>query len=182
MTHRTARVGELIRQELPPILSREHNFGDVFVTVHQAVVAPDLRDCTIHIGILGGKEERHAAVIEQLNRAAGAIQRSLYRRVKLKNSPRLFFKLDRSAERGVHLVNVIENLPAPAPETGEPAARFHGKDGLDHSWERALETPPATFGARKPAPGFTTPPEEEDESEDEEEFIDDEDEEDDDER
>lgn len=172
MTHRTARVGELIRQELSPILAREHNFGAMFVTVHQAVVAPDLRDCTIHIGIIGGKVDDHAGVIERLNRAAGAIQRSLYKRVKLKHSPRLYFKLDRSAERGVHLVNVIEALPPVATDTTAPTAPFRGNDGLDHRWESDPEAPVAKpFAARKPGPGFNTPM---DDDEEDEELIDEE--------
>lgn len=135
MTHRTARVGELIRQELSTILAREHNFGNMFVTVHHAEVAADLKNCTVYVGIIGGNESGHQSVIDRLNKAAGAIQRPLYKRVTLKSSPRLFFKLDRSAERGVRIVNAMEDLPEPAPETDEPMGKFEGKDGLDHRWE-----------------------------------------------
>ncbi len=139
MTHRTARVGELIRHELSTILAREHSFGSMFVTVHQADVAADLKNCTVHIGIIGGDESRHGEAIDKLNRAAGAIQRSLYRRVTLKSSPRLFFKLDRSAERGVRIVNAMEQLPAALPESDAPLGHFEGRDGLDHRWEAEQE-------------------------------------------
>lgn len=157
MTHRTARVGELIRHELSTILAREHTFGDVFVTVHQADVAADLKNCTVYIGLIGGDESKHGAVIDKLNRAAGAIQRSLYRRVILKSSPRLFFKLDRSAERGVRIVNAMEHLPPPLPESDTPIGKFRGNDGLDHRWEADQDQlSPSPSKQRKPGQ-FNTP-------------------------
>lgn len=167
MTHRTARVGELIRHELSTILAREHTFGDVFVTVHQADVAADLKNCTVHIGLIGGDAEKHTAVIDKLNRAAGAIQRSLYRRVILKSSPRLFFKLDRSAERGVRIINAMEQLPAPLPETDAPIGKFRGNDGLDHRWEADQDQ--VTPSRQRKQSHFNTPLNEERDSKDDNE-------------
>ena len=169
MTHRTARVGELIRHELSTILAREHSFGNVFVTVHQADVAADLKNCTIHIGLLGGDESKHGAVIDKLNRAAGAIQRSLYRRVTLKSSPRLFFKLDRSAERGVRIVNAMEQLPAPSQESDQPIGKFRGNDGLDHRWEADQEPLSSSPSKQRKSGQFNTPLNEESDSENEDE-------------
>jgi len=156
VTHRTARVGELIRQELSTIIAKDYTFGGMFVTIHHAEVAPDLKNCTVFVGVIGGKEELHASVIERLNRAAGALQRPLYRRVTLKSSPRLFFKLDRSAERGVRIVNAMETLPEAIPESDEPLGVFRGRDGLDHRWEKADDTADAQpFGTRKPGQSFS---------------------------
>ncbi|MCE2694148.1 MAG: hypothetical protein LW645_07765 [Verrucomicrobiaceae bacterium] len=39
--------------------------------------------------------------------------------MKLRCSPQLFFRLDKSVERGVPLLNIIDNLPPPLPD--EPA-------------------------------------------------------------
>ena len=47
------------------------------------------------------------------------IQRDLYKRVTLRNSPQLVFRMDNSIERGVRVLDIIENLPPmadPAPE------------------------------------------------------------------
>jgi ribosome-binding factor A len=44
------------------------------------------------------------------------IQRDLYKRVVLKNSPSLTFIADDSVERGVRVLNLIENLPPPAAD------------------------------------------------------------------
>ena len=135
MSHRPARVSELLRREIATILERDFQFTGMLVTVHEVVTAPDLKNATVHVGVLGGDEKRRADILEKLNRNRGAIQRPLYKRVKLKSSPQLYFKFDNSSERGVHMVNLIENLPAPATPSNEPMGNFKGNDGLDHRWE-----------------------------------------------
>ncbi len=135
MTHRPKRVGELIRRELSMILEKDYSFGNMFVTLHQVEVAPDLKNATVYVGMIGGKEEEHPQVIEKLNKLTSRLQQALYKRVTLKSSPRLYFKLDRSAERGVRIVRAIEDLPK-AVETDEPMGNFQGSDGLDHRWEK----------------------------------------------
>ncbi len=135
MTHRPKRVGELIRRELSTIIEKDYSFGGMFVTMHLVDVAPDLKNATVHVGVIGGKEEDHPQVIEKLNKLAARFQQALYKRVILKSSPRLYFKLDRSAERGVRIIRAIEDLPQ-AVETDEPMGDFEGSDGLDHRWEK----------------------------------------------
>jgi ribosome-binding factor A len=135
MSHRTLRVSELIRRELATLLEKNCSFPGMLLTVHGVDTAADLKNATVHVGILGGKEEDYTSVMERLNKQRGLIQRDLYKRVKLKSSPQLYFKHDRTAERGVHMINVIEELPAPAVETDKPLGNFVGDDGLDHRWE-----------------------------------------------
>jgi ribosome-binding factor A len=139
MTHRPKRVGELIRRELSMIIEKDYTFGGMFVTIHQVEVAPDLKNATVHVGVIGGKEEEHSKVLERLNKLASKLQQPLYKRVTLKSSPRLYFKLDRSAERGVRIVRAIEELPQ-AIETDAPMGDFEGSDGLDHRWEKQDES------------------------------------------
>lgn len=137
MTHRTKRVGELIRRELSNIIEKDYTFTGKFVTVHEVDVAADLKNCTVYTGVMGGKEDDHQSVIDRLNKITGPLQKALYKRVTLKNSPRLYFKLDRSAERGVRIINAIEGLPVSDAATDEPMGAFEGSDGLDHRWEKA---------------------------------------------
>lgn len=137
MTHRTKRVGELIRRELSNIIEKDYTFTGKFVTIHAVDVAADLKNCTVFTGIMGGKDEDHQSVIDRLNKITGPLQKALYKRVILKNSPRLYFKLDRSAERGVRIVNAIEELPMSGADSDEPMGKFEGSDGLDHRWEKA---------------------------------------------
>jgi ribosome-binding factor A len=111
MNVRLERVRELIRRELAQVIERNHSFPHKLVTVHDAIPAADLKSCRVFVGVLGGHLHEREQIIEKLKAARGAIQRELYKRVKLKNSPQLWFQLDNSAERGVHTVNVIDNLP-----------------------------------------------------------------------
>lgn len=115
MSLRIERVGELIKREVSMILERDFAFKDCIVTVHDAEPTVDLKECFVYVGILGPKH-RHADIVEQLNKNRGAIQRPLYKRVTLRSSPHLVFRLDDSVERGVRILNAIDNLPPPAGE------------------------------------------------------------------
>lgn len=113
MTHRLHRVQELIRRELGPILERNFTFSGAFVTIHDVDITPDLKQCFVYVGILG-QGESPENITKRLNSGRRIIQRDLYKRVVLKNSPTITFKADDSVERGVRVLNLIENLPPPA--------------------------------------------------------------------
>jgi ribosome-binding factor A len=115
MTHRVQRVQELIRRELGPILDKNFSFGGCLATIHEVSLTPDFKQCFVYVGILG-KAQSPEAILKKLNDGRGMIQKDLYKRVKLKNSPSLTFKHDDSVERGVRIVNLIETLPEPLPE------------------------------------------------------------------
>ena len=118
MTHRVQRVQELIRRELGPILDRNFKFSGSIATIHEVSLTPDLKQCFVYIGTLG-KGEAPETVVKRLNDGRSLIQRELYKRVILKNSPTLFFKHDDSVERGVRVVSLIESLPEPLPDLPE---------------------------------------------------------------
>ncbi len=120
MTHRTKRVGELMRRELSTLLEKGYSFGGKLITIHAVDVAPDMHNATVYVGVMGGHDGSHADVIEKLKSNRGYIQRDLYKRVILRSSPQLSFRLDKSAERGVRILNAIDNLPPEAPQA-EPA-------------------------------------------------------------
>lgn len=115
MSLRVKKVCELIRRELCTVVEKDYRFENCLVTIHEVDVTPDMRQCFVFVGVIGKPHQQEAA-IEKLKRARGAIQRDLYKRVKLRNSPQLFFRLDKSVERGVPLLNIIDNLPPPAPQ------------------------------------------------------------------
>jgi ribosome-binding factor A len=119
MNHRLSRVRELIKRELGPILDRNFTFAGSVVTIHEADVTPDLKQCFIYVGVLG-KEHAAPNIVRKLNESRGLIQRELFKRVILKNSPSLTFKYDSSVERGVKILQLIENLPEPLPDEEPP--------------------------------------------------------------
>jgi ribosome-binding factor A len=130
MTHRTKRVGELIRRELSTLLEKGYSFGGKLITIHAVDVAPDMHNATVYVGVMGGHEGSHADVIEKLKSNRGYIQRDLYKRVILRSSPLLSFRLDKSAERGVRILNAIDNLPPESPQAEPPPDGFYPAEAL----------------------------------------------------
>jgi ribosome-binding factor A len=120
MSQRLDRVNELMKRELSSVLERYYRFDGVVLTIHDVVTAPDLRQASVWVGILGRAADEEG-VIEKLNREKGAIQRELYKRVKLKHSPQLLFRLDKTVERAVSLINTLDSLPPPLPDEEPPA-------------------------------------------------------------
>ena len=115
MSQRLERVNELMKRELGAVFERDCRQPGSVLTVHEVAVAPDLRTANVWVGVLG-REQHASEAIEKLNRQRGHIQRELYRRVKLKRSPQLLFKLDRSVQRAVGIIHALDHLPPPAPE------------------------------------------------------------------
>lgn len=111
MTRRTERLGELLRAELSDLIRREvkdPRVGDM-VTISSVTVSADLRQAKVMISMYGGLEERNAA-IQGLRTARGFLQRHLLERLKVRRIPTLDFELDRSIERGAHILQMISDV------------------------------------------------------------------------
>jgi len=121
MSLRLQKARELIRRELGMILEKDYRLENCLVTIHDVDLTPDLKQCFVFVGVIGRPHQQDGA-IEKLTKARGAIQRDLYKRVKLRSSPHLHFRLDKSVERGVPLLNIIDNLPPPAPDPASESA------------------------------------------------------------
>jgi ribosome-binding factor A len=118
MNHRVLRVNELIRRELGTIFEKNFTFSGSLVTIHDVQVTPDLKQCFVYVGVIG-KGMSSEDVLKKLSEKRGSIQRDLFKRVILKNSPVLTFRADTSIERGVRVLNIIESLPE-IPDDPEP--------------------------------------------------------------
>jgi len=113
MKHRLERVNEVIKRELSGIISREINFSaHTLVTVHAVNVTPDLRQCHVFVSVIG-KADQKARVVAELEGHRGMLQRELAKRVVLKYTPHLNFKLDDSIERGGRVLEIMQDLEMP---------------------------------------------------------------------
>jgi ribosome-binding factor A len=117
VSRRTDRVNELLKREISAALQRDMEFTDSLVTISGVEVTPDLKEAKVYVSVLGGSEKW---VMDKLAAERGAIQTKVMSRVVLKNTPVLSFRPDHSAERGVEIVNLLDEvakLPtAPPPE------------------------------------------------------------------
>lgn len=120
MGKRMDRVNELLRREISAVLQRDFEWNNALVTISAVNVTEDLKEAKVFVSILGGSTP---GVLEQLNRKRGFIQSKVSKRVVLKNTPVLMFRVDASASRGVDVVNLLDEvakLPtAPPAEDGE---------------------------------------------------------------
>ena len=53
MKHRLIRVAEILKRELSMVILREVPSDGALITVNAVDVSPDLRNATVHVGILG---------------------------------------------------------------------------------------------------------------------------------
>ncbi len=124
MKHRLERVNELIRRELGDLLTREVTFEAALVTVQQVDITPDLKHAHVFISIIGTEEQAKASMAK-LHDKRIQLQHLLSRRVILKYTPQLHFKLDDTIVRGDRVINLLEQIEIPPdePEAGaEPGA------------------------------------------------------------
>jgi ribosome-binding factor A len=94
--HEVQRVlGTLITQEL-----KDPRLG--FVTVTRAEVSEDLRQCKVHVSVIGDRQRAQQS-LEALRHASGFLRGELGHRVELRHTPELVFIEDRSTERAIEL-------------------------------------------------------------------------------
>jgi ribosome-binding factor A len=82
-----------------------------FITVTGVDTSPDLRNAIVFFSVLGTQEEQ-ASTIEALDSAAPHVQSELGRRIRLKYTPKLRFRVDESIEQGVHMSSLLRELAA----------------------------------------------------------------------
>ena len=121
MKHRLERVKEVIKRELGEIIPREIAFKAALVTVQHVDITPDLKQCHVFISAIGTEGEKKAA-INSLEDRRKLLQHMLSKRVVLKYTPQLHFKLDTSIERGTRVIELLDKigLPAEPDEQQEP--------------------------------------------------------------
>jgi ribosome-binding factor A len=109
MKFRLERVREVLKRELGVIMGRELRFASPLVTVSDVDITPDLKQAHVSISAIGTDAQRREAIalLEQ-NRAM--LQHELAKRVVLKNTPHLHFKLDESIERGSRVITIMDEL------------------------------------------------------------------------
>ena len=130
MSERTARLDELLREEISAVVTREVDDPRIgFVTITDVEVSPDLRHANVWVSIIGEPEQRRQS-LRALGGAMPFVRRRLGR-LRLKRIPELHVREDRTAERGTRVLRILddiesgrepddgptsETLPTPGPE------------------------------------------------------------------
>jgi ribosome-binding factor A len=109
MKYRLARVCEVLKRELGAIMVRELKFSSPLVTVSGVDITPDLKQAHVFIGVIGNDVQRREA-IELLTKNRVMLQHELAKRVVIKHTPHLNFKLDEALERGTRVITLMDEL------------------------------------------------------------------------
>jgi ribosome-binding factor A len=80
-----------------------------FVTVTGVELSADQRMAKVYCSVLGTEEEQGRA-LDGLRSATGFIRSAVAQRIRLRHAPELVFILDKSIERGVRVVDMINKL------------------------------------------------------------------------
>lgn len=90
--NRMEKINSLLRKELSEIIREEYEFGnDNFVSVNMVDTKPDLSVADIYVSSLYHQDE----IVDSLNRESSHIRYILSRRVDIKKTPQLRFRVDR---------------------------------------------------------------------------------------
>lgn len=107
---RTDRVGHLMQMELSQLILfkvKDPRLG--FVTVTHVDVSPDLKSACVFYSVLGTEEAKKGTQIA-LEKAAGFLQREIGAVLKMRNTPRLIFRLDASLEKGIEIDKILRDI------------------------------------------------------------------------
>lgn len=118
MKHRLERVNELIKRELGELINREVTFEATLVTVQQVDITPDLKHAHVFVSVMGNEAQTRAA-LSKLHDSRSHLQHLLSKRVILKYTPHLHFKIDDSIERGTRVISILEEIDLPPDEPSD---------------------------------------------------------------
>lgn len=108
MTRRVEKVAELLKQMLAGMIkaSLVEDYG--MVTIMDVDLAEDLKNAIIYVSCL--EKQYQNEVLKALNSKTKEFQHILGRKLQMKYTPRLEFKLDQGIEKVNRVEEILENL------------------------------------------------------------------------
>lgn len=107
---RVSRIGEQMKKELSQIIQREIKDPRIgFVTVTGVEVAGDLQYAKVFISVMGNEEQKENS-LGALNKAKGFIRSELGKRIQLRHTPDLQFKVDESISYGSRIETLLRDI------------------------------------------------------------------------
>lgn len=108
---RIHRINEEVKKALSEIIANDLKDPrmPMLTSITSVDVARDLKYADVYFSVLGGEKER-ADAKAALESASGFIRRELSHKVKLRYTPELRFKSDRSIENGVYMSSLIQKI------------------------------------------------------------------------
>lgn len=113
------RMNDLIREILSELLLREVSDPRLHrVTVTDVRLDNELMFATVYVNALGD-ETREVQVLEGLKHASGFLRREVGKRIRLRHTPELHFRWDKTLEQGERMNQILDKLDIPAPDPAD---------------------------------------------------------------
>ena len=114
-TRRIEKINELLRREISEVIQKEMkdpNLG--FTTITRVETSKDIQYATVFTSVMA-EDNARKKTIEHLNNATGFIQHQLSARIRLRNMPKLVFKLDTSIDHSMRISNILKKINEEQP-------------------------------------------------------------------
>lgn len=120
-SQRQLKVGELLRHALAEIFLREPLYepglAGVSVTVAEVKVSPDLRNATAYVSPMGHTSEED--FLEGLKRASSVLRAMVTKRVQLRYSPQIIFRIDKTFDYASRIDQLLRENDVPIGSDAE---------------------------------------------------------------
>ena len=113
-SRRLDKVNELMRREIGTFVQKEFDWNGTIVSILDVEITEDLKEGRVWEGVVGRMAPDQ--VLEKLTRNRAMIQKAVSKRVVLRSTPKLTFKHDNSAQRGVDMVNLLDDIEQNLPK------------------------------------------------------------------
>jgi len=130
-SHRLERVNGQIQREISDILLRRVNDPRIgFVSVTGVKVSREYDHATVFVSLFGPEAERKATW-RGLEQARAFIRSELARRIRLRKTPELVFRLDDTIEHGARIEQQLRtlNVDGASNDSGKEPPGGEGEDG-----------------------------------------------------
>ncbi len=110
MSLRAEKLREFVKEEVSQIIQQQLNDPRIgFVSITDVEVSGDLRHARIFVSVLGDDEAK-AKTMAGLQSAQRYIRGELGKRMQLRYTPEVSFRLDDSIERGTRVVTLLREV------------------------------------------------------------------------
>lgn len=103
-----------MKREIGSFVQKEFDWPGTIVSILDVEITEDLKEGRVWVGVVGRMAP--AQVLEKLSKHRGDIQKAVARRVILRNTPKLTFRHDDSARRGVAMINLLDDIEQNLPK------------------------------------------------------------------
>jgi ribosome-binding factor A len=119
---RSDRVAERVKADLSELLLKKVNDPRIgFVSITRVKASDDLRNMTVYVSAFGQDAAAKKRTLDGLRSATPFLEREIFRRLEIKVSTELSFKLDESLEKGAEVLKHIKE--AIASDQKEPESK-----------------------------------------------------------